>query len=286
LNRSALESIRRVEPRLGVAALGWVSVMPLVHRLGRGEGLLLAVNLSIALTARPSFPTFLLQAVVSTLVLGLLYLLNDVVDSPADAHDPGKDRAFVAFCVANRAQLFLFLAAGHALTLLLALAFLGQRSAAAVAAVFAVNLGYSRVFKGVRGLDVPYVALWGALYALVPGVDLPLRTVGLVGVMTSICHVFQITRDREVDGGNGIRTSAAAGRWVAETQMAAACAVMAWLLHGLLGPLAAASAVLPLVVRRVLRSNQAAWLLSKAYYAVIWLLVLVVVHGGHGGHGP
>ena len=78
---------------------------------------------------------------------------------------------------------------------LLALVLLGPRSAVAVAAVSAVNLGYSGLFKGVTGIDVPYVAVWGALYAMVPGADIPFAAVALVGVMTSICHIFQITRD-------------------------------------------------------------------------------------------
>jgi len=279
VHRIVLESIRPSDLRLGIPTLLWASVTPLVHRLGRGEGLLLAVNLSIALVARPDLPAFLSQVLISTLVLGLLYLLNDVIDSPTDVNDPGKDRAFVGFCVTHRAQLFRFLAVGHVVVSLLAFALLGPRSAAAVAAVFVVNLGYSTVFKGVRGIDVPYVALWGSLYAMVPGADVSLELVGLVGVMTSICHIFQITRDRDVDVKNGIRTSAVARHWLAATQLVAACVVMALLLYRLLGPAAAASALLPLALRYALPSNQTAWMLSKTYYGAIWVVVLVAHHG-------
>jgi hypothetical protein len=103
--------------------------------------------------------------------------------------------------------------------------------------------------------------------------------VALVGVMTSICHVFQITRDLPFDVVNQIRTSAVAVRWLPLAQLAGGCLVMGFLLRDLLGPGAALSAAVPIVMRFALRSNQAAWLLSKAYYGAIWLSVLGAVHG-------
>ena len=148
-----------------------------------------------------------------------------------------------------------------------------------MAAVFLVNLAYSARLKGRAAVDVPWVALWGACYAMVPGVPLPLTVVALVGVMTSICHVFQITRDLPFDVVNHIRTSAVAVRWLPLAQLAAGCLVMGFLLHDLLGPVAALSAAVPILLRLTLRSNQAAWMMSKAYYGLIWLCVLGAVRG-------
>ncbi|PYQ07797.1 MAG: hypothetical protein DMF82_02925 [Acidobacteria bacterium] len=252
---------------------------PLVNRLWRGEGALLAVNVSIALAARPDPRTLLASVAVSTAVLVLLYMLNDVYDCHQDLHDAGKDQVFVRFCIRHRGLLFRLLGVEQAATVALALALLGARSAAAVAAVFLVNIAYSARLKGRAAVDVPWVALWGACYAMVPGVPLPLTVVALVGVMTSICHVFQITRDLPFDVVNHIRTSAVAVRWLPLAQLAAGCLVMGFLLHDLLGPVAALSAAVPILLRLTLRSNQAAWMMSKAYYGLIWLCVLGAVRG-------
>lgn len=275
----ALGAVPAPDSLPGVASLAWAHLAPLVLRLRRGEGVLLAVNASIVLSARPDPATLLAQALVSTAVLALLYLLNDVYDCPKDLNDPGKDQVFVRFCIRHRGLLFRLLALEHAGTAMLALALLGPRSAAAVTVVFLVNFAYSAALKGRAAVDVPWVALWGACYAMVPGVPLPLSVVALVGVMTSICHVFQITRDLPFDHANRVRTSAVAVRWLPLAQLAAGCLAMAILLGDLLGPAAAASAAVPLLLRVALRSNQAAWLLSKAYYGLIWLWVLEAIHG-------
>ena len=71
----------------GLLALARAHVAPLVNRLWRGEGALLAVNVSIALAARPDPRTLLASVAVSTAVLVLLYMLNDVYDCHQDLHD-------------------------------------------------------------------------------------------------------------------------------------------------------------------------------------------------------
>ena len=83
----------------GLLALARAHVAPLVNRLWRGEGALLAVNVSIALAARPDPRTLLASVAVSTAVLVLLYMLNDVYDCHQDLHDAGKDQVFVRFCI-------------------------------------------------------------------------------------------------------------------------------------------------------------------------------------------
>ena len=236
------------------------------------------VALSIALFARPDAMTFLAQAFVATAVLTLLYFLNDVYDCRNDLNDEGKDQSFVRFCVLHRARLFQIMAVEKAVTIALALVLLGPRSAIAVVAVFVVNFVYSTVFKGRAFLDVPWACLWGALYVLVTGVVVPFTVLALVGIMTSICHVFQIRRDRHVDEVNRVNTSAVAAPWLATTQMAIACIAMGLILGYHLGPFGAASAATPLVLHLTMK-NWLAWMLSKAYYAVVWLLVLGAVYG-------
>jgi hypothetical protein len=268
----------RAESAPGLGALLWVNTKPVLNRLERGEGLLLAVNLSIVLATRPNFAMLLAQALVSTAVLALLYVLNDVYDCERDLNDPGKDQALARFCADHRGRLLGILQLEKVGVVLLALALLGARSAGVVAALFLVNLAYSAVLKGKAGLDVLWVGLWGALYAMVPGA-VPLELVLLVGVMTSICHIFQILRDRDADDTNHIQTSAVASRWLPFAQLGLACAAMAAVLWTSLGPLAAASAFAPLLLRLALASNQTAWLASKAYYGIVWLLILGATHG-------
>lgn len=265
--------------RIGVATIAWAHAAPLLNRFRRGEGQLLAVSLSIGLAARPDAATFLAQALVSTVVIALLYLLNDVYDCREDLNDPGKDQALVRFYVQRRSYLLGLVALEYAGGVLLALALLGPRSGIAVAAVLLVNVAYSTVLKRRAVVDVICVAVWGAAAAAVPGVRVPWSLLALVGIMTSICHVFQIKRDRSVDNVNRIRTSAVAAAWLPEAQLAIACVAMGLVLNNLLGPAAAATAATPLVLGLVLRSNQAAWMLSKLYYAAIWLLALGALRG-------
>jgi 4-hydroxybenzoate polyprenyltransferase len=275
---NVLEAASAADLRVGVATVAWAHAAPLVNRFRRGEGLLLAVNLSIALAARPDAATFLAQAVVSTVVITLLYLLNDVWDCRQDLNDPGKDQALVRFYVEHRTSFLGLVALESVGAFLAALALLGPSSGIAVAAVLIVNLAYSTVLKGRAVVDVLVVGVWGAAAAAVPG-HVPASLLALVGIMTSICHVFQITRDRRIDDVNHIRTSAVAAPWLPAVHLAIGCLAMGLVLGDLLGPAAAATAATPLLLRLVLRSNQAAWLLSKAYYAVIWLLALGVVRG-------
>jgi len=276
---AVLEAVSSPDTVLGWLPLARAHVAPLLNRVWRGEGALLAVNVSIALVARPDPRTLVASVAVSTVVLALLYMLNDVYDCHQDLHDAGKDQLFVRFCIRHQGLLFRLLAVEQAATVGLAFVLLGARSAAAVAAVFLVNLAYSARLKGRAAVDVPWVALWGACYAMVPGVPLPPAVVALVGVMTSICHVFQITRDLPFDIVNHIRTSAVALPWLPIAQLAAGCLVMGGLLGDLLGPAVALSAAVPIVLRLTLRSNQVAWMLSKVYYGLVWLAVLGAVRG-------
>ena len=273
------EYVEPADQRFGGATLVWCAVTPLLHRVRRGEGQLLAVNASVALWYLSDLGTLLLQILISAAVLALLYLLNDVFDARRDLNDPAKYQTFVAFCVTHRTRLFGVLAVGHVAVFLLAWLLLGPRSAAAVAAVSIVNLLYSSFIKGMVAIDIPFVALWGGLFVLVPGLGLPIALVAMVGVMTSICHVFQITRDTDVDRLNRVRTSSVTSRWFPEVELVLLCVAMAAILWSVLGPVAAVTAAVPLVLRHSL-PNQTAWLLSKAYYGLIWLVVLGRLYEG------
>lgn len=256
------------------ASIAWATWMPLGQRLRRGEGLLVALNASLAAIDHPGAAVLAARVGVSVATMLCLYFLNDVVDAHRDLHDPGKDQRFVAFCARHRPRLAWILAAEHAATLALALALLGPASAAAVLAVFAVNLAYSMSIKGRPALDVAWVALWGATYAMVTAVPVPPAVFAAVGLMTGVAHVFQITRDRDVDRRNEVRTSAVARPWLPTVQMSVACVALGACLGALLGPVAGASAAIPFVLYAGLPSNQSAWMLARAWFAIAWVALL------------
>lgn len=277
--RSLREASEPRPPVFGLRTLLWCLSTPLTHRFSRGEGQLLAVNASIGLWAFSDVSTLLAQGLISLVVLVLLYLFNDVHDCRHDLHDQAKNRAFVEFCVLHRGRLYTALAAMKLCTFALAWLLLGAHSASAVAAIFLINVFYSTIAKGVLLFDVPFVALWGASYALVPGVALPLSLIAMVGVMTGVCHVFQIRRDLAVDRRNHIATSAVAKPWLPLVELALFCAALGVALHFAIGLWAAVTAVVPLLLY-LAAANQRAWVLSKAYYGVVWLTALVVAHAG------
>ena len=95
--------------------------------------------------------------------------------------------------------------------------------------------------------------------------------------MTGICHVFQMWRDRDVDAVNSVQTSAVSSPWLPVAELSLLCLALGAILHHHLGLIAAGSAALPLALHFGLKSNQAAWLLSKLHYAVVWLMVITTV---------
>ena len=146
-----------------------------------------------------------------------------------------------------------------------------------VAAMLAVNAVYSLRAKGLPLLDVAVVALWGGLFTALSGASFAICA--LVGLLTLVMHVFQMDVDREVDAANRVRTSVvASGRTPA--LVAGACALLAAGLFAQLGPLWAASAAVPLLAERLLRTTEAAWMLSRIYAGVVLLAAIGTSHAG------
>jgi 4-hydroxybenzoate polyprenyltransferase len=246
----------------------------------RGEGQLLAINLSLIVAAGSGLASGFLQGVFSALLLVTLYFVNDVLDAPGDVHDPGKNQAFVGMLLRHRPWFITLLAVEHLLFPILAWSLFGWRSGLSVAGVLAVNIAYSSYLKGIAFVDAPAVGIWGLLYASVVGAELPFRLFASVGCMTMVAHVFQIMRDRHVDALTSVRTSAVAYGWLPTLHMAGACAGLAACIATDLGPWAGISAGIPLLLHKTLRSNQAAWLAAKAYFGVVWIMLLCAVQIG------
>ena len=173
------------QPSNGVlGALVWAVLASTGHRIRRGEGALLAINLSLILRQlhRDADLTHaILLALVSTVAILVMYAFNDLYDAPDDWNNPKKDRRLIATWLEHRR-------AGVIATCVLKLATLalaciaGPRPAAMAAAVMVVNVVYSTRLKGVPVVDVLAVWAWGACYAAI--VDPSPSLVFLVGLMT------------------------------------------------------------------------------------------------------
>jgi 4-hydroxybenzoate polyprenyltransferase len=263
--------------RTGAAsALVYAGAASTLHRLRRGEGALPAVNFSLLASQGLGRPDTLAGAFVSVLAIAVMYALNDLWDAPADARNPKKDQTVVATYLAQRRLGAVALVVLHLATIALALATLGPRATAAVAGVMVVNLVYSTVLKGVPIVDVVWCGLWGALFAAI--VEPSLWLVGIVGLMTAVCHLYQALDDRITDAANAITTTAVRSPALSRNVLVALSACLAVALAPALGPLWALSALTPLAIYFACDRAHVGWLLTKAYFGVMWLAVLGSTH--------
>jgi len=244
-------------------------------RLRRGEGALLAINVSIVLL-HPSggLYRYAAGAFISVLAMVSMYALNDAYDAPGDRNNPRKDRALVSIYLADRAQVLVSVLLLKIVTVVLAFTLLGLRAGAATAAVLLLNLVYSTALKGVPVVDVLWCGLWGAAYAAIVSASPSLLIV--VGVMTAICHLYQTLNDRESDAVNGVKTTAVRSNELASGVMIALCTLLLLALRAPVGPWSL-TALLPLAFHFAVRKPATGWLLTKAYFAFAWLAVLGVV---------
>lgn len=250
----------------------WAGCASTLHRIRRGEGALLAINLSLVLGLGASVGRGATAALVSVLALVLMYALNDLWDAPADLHNPKKDRALVAAYLAHPRAALVGIGALKLVTIGFAWAALGPRAAGFVAAVLVVNLVYSAVLKGVPVVDVAWCGLWGGLYAAIVTDSTPL--IACVALMTAVCHLYQTLDDRSSDARNGIVTTAVRSPVLSLAVLAVLSGLIVATLHGLLGPLWALGGLAPLLCYFVGASPGRAWLLTKGCFGVVWLALL------------
>lgn len=262
-----------VAPRSGpLAALPWAILASTLHRVRRGECALLAINLSLIVYHGVPLSVGLMQAMISTLAILVMYALNDLYDAPVDSNNPKKDQTLIATWLAHRRVGVMLMIVLKIAILALAFATLGTAATAAVAAVMVVNVVYSTMLKGVAVADVVAVWLWGALYPVIVGAAPPL--VVLVGLMTAICHLFQALDDRAPDAANGIQTTAVRSPALSRNVLVVLSLLLGLSLYGPLGPVGSVTAVAPVAIFFAVRDAGTGWLLTKAYFAVVWLAVL------------
>lgn len=255
-------------------SLLWAAaVASTLDRIRLGEGALLAVNVSlIAYQGAPPLHA-VIQAVISVLVIGLMYAFNDLYDAPTDWNNPKKDRTLVATWVEHRRVGTLAILGLKVVALVVAFVLLGPRAGAAVAGVMVFNVVYSVALKGVPVIDVAWCGMWGVLYAAIVGAPVSLLVV--VGLMTAVCHLFQALGDRVSDAAAGITTTAVRSRVLSRNVLLALCSLLFLALRGPLG-IAALTSFTPLALFFAMANPRSGWLLTKVYFGVMWLCLLGV----------
>lgn len=258
---------------MGVTVLARGLVLPLVRRFQVAEGMLLAVNASLIFVQRTRGERAVALAAHSLAVLGLMYALNDWWDARRDLINPRKDQALARDLSAHRGTFLAMLLLGHAAAIASALCF-GPQVALITAGVFAANVAYTALFKGIPVVDVALVGLWGALYTSLVG---PSSVVIAVGAMTAASHVFQAMGDRSADLQAGV-TTIAASRALALCVLLGCCLVLAFGLRPLIGALALVGFA-PFLAAMLIRRSLLAWMASKAVFGLAWLMVLWHMYG-------
>ena len=255
-----------------IQLIAWAIAASTYHRIFLGEGVMIAINLSILLHRGVGSAELVAGTIVSVLTLGLMYAFNDAYDAEADRHNPKKDQRQVSVYVDHRRTIYRVLLVAKILTVVLAWMLLGRTSATATATVMAVNFVYSTALKGVPIIDVAWCGAWGAAFAAVVMASPDLMI--LAGLMTAVCHLFQALGDRSSDAQNRITTTAVFSSNASAAVLFVLCAMVAVMLRGPLGSVLALSAFTPLALYFLLRNTHVGWMLTKVYYGMVWLLVL------------
>src|SRR5438105_7551346 len=138
-----------------------------------------------------------------------------------------------------------------------------------------VNVLYSVALKGVPVVDVACVWLWGALYAAVT--DAPASLLVVVGLMTAVCHLFQALGDRGPDAANGIRTTAVRSPALARDAVIVLSLLLFLGVRETVGTGVALTAFTPVAIFFTMRTPAGAWIVTKIYFAFIWLYLLGTV---------
>jgi 4-hydroxybenzoate polyprenyltransferase len=268
-------------PSLPALSLGWPATATAVarafcastlNRIYRGEGGLLAINFSWIAWETGGTAAGIAPALVSLLAIVAMYALNDLYDAPADARNPKKDPKLVLTYLQHHRASAMGLVGLKLATLGLAWMTLEPRAALAFVAVLVVNLIYSFALKGVPVVDVVWCGLWGAAYAaIVTAAPMPLAAVGL---MTAVCHLYQALDDRVTDAANSITTTAVRSASLSRLILCALSVALGVVLYQILGPVWALTAAAPILIYAACPTAHTGWLVTKAYFAIVWLCVI------------
>ncbi len=250
---------------------------PMWQRLKRQEGALLGIVASILFFTGASSHELLLRTGITLAALSTLYFFNDLTDCIEDQNNPRKDQDYITTLVENRRFCWTCLLLQKSTILGFAL-YSSTELALVVISVFFTNGAYSLKLKGIPHVDVIWVGLWGAAITAMAGLQQPLTSFVLVGIMTAISHIYQVRLDVAVDTAHNVQTSAVFSHRTTEVQIIGLCLGLAAILSQTNIPWLAATVIAPWILGKYLNSNRA-WVLARYYFGIIWLCYLESVYG-------
>jgi len=250
------------------SALG-ATLMPLLHRVRLGEGGLIGMATWAAAWESRDAVLTVWVLVLTAVLLGALYLYNDVSDRAVDSYNPAKVAEHREPLLRRPAGFFAIALLAHGLVCLAAWWLLGAWAALCGVLLLVLNPLYSSVAKRVPGLDVAVVGVMGA--AVVGFGTASASLLGVAGAMTGISHAFQTRDDKAADRAAGIRSAATAAAPAREAIWFTICALLACTVYVRLGMPWAASVVVPYVLLSRARQAHRAWGCARIYFAVVWI---------------
>ena len=253
---------------------------PFFLRTKVGEGGIVLFNVAHTWFATKNILQTGFSAILSIMMLCVLYGFNDYIDRKRDAQNPKKNQQFVALINEFHKQFLLLNLFLSSLLLLCVFLFIGNAQAFYLLFLLAINAFYSLRIKAVPFADLVIVTIWGAAIILcMPVVNLELSL--FAGIMTGIAHVFQMLSDKETDKLTNVNTTVARFPKSVFAQIFILCILLAFsFFYFQKNILLAATAMLPLTFYYIIRKNELAWLLSRVYFSGVWLFLLYKEYGG------
>jgi 4-hydroxybenzoate polyprenyltransferase len=259
-------------------ATGFI-LKPYFNRVKLGEGGLVVFNLFHSIYAHNNLSVIITEVVLSFFVMCALYGFNDYTDRQKDGHNEKKDRNFI-YTILQNEKLFIWLNLLLTITTILAALFFFTSSKMMVLlALYTINFLYSKRFKSVPVIDIVAVGIWGGLYVMVSG-EFQWILIIVVGIMTSIAHLFQILTDKVSDGKTNTKTTVIALPGSEFLFLSSLCLLLGFFLFESLGFWWALSASFPILIYTFTRRVTLSWHVSRAYFFICWLALLPLYYGG------
>jgi 4-hydroxybenzoate polyprenyltransferase len=254
-------------------------IKPYFNRVKLGEGGLVVFNLFHSVYSHHELASVIFELTLSFFVMCLLYGFNDYTDRHYDIQNSKKDKNFTLLIIQNE-KLFIRLNLLLTwITLLVWFFFVGHFSALLLLVVYLVNIMYSIKLKSIPILDIIAVCLWGGLYVMIIGK--PNWALGFIaGTMTGIAHLFQTLTDKPFDKKVRINTTVVTmpgSEWIFISVL---CAMLGIQLFFTLGIWWALSGVVPVLVYAISRRVTFSWYVSRAYFFICWITLLISFYGG------
>jgi 4-hydroxybenzoate polyprenyltransferase len=244
-----------------------------------GEGGIALFNTVHCYAATHSIKLTALTTFISYLTLCALYGFNDYIDRERDAQNPKKHQPFVSLVKKYRQQFITLNLLLCILLLLFTFFCFGKLQSIYLLMLLVINALYSLRIKTIPFADIVIVGVWGAVITLgVPVINYSLALAA--GLMTGITHIYQMLSDKEVDKQTHVNTAITSYPNTAFLQVLLLCLCSCIALMALIQTCwIAATAMLPLCFYFLVKKNETAWLFSRIYFGIIWIVLLYNTYG-------